>query len=113
MSCHPTDPENEVPEGQTPVPDHVQPRECTGALVLVQREVMRFQKIADDARTAREALRCYRLNHPRGMTKGGLQYLVSRAIFDGTALGNKHAMARPNLGAAVSHTELEPWNGEP
>lgn len=41
---HPTDPNNEVPEGSRAAPDGSEPKECAGALLLVQKELNVFQK---------------------------------------------------------------------
>jgi len=44
MTCHPTDPDNVVPEGCKAAPDDGETYECTGALVLVIRELRAFEK---------------------------------------------------------------------
>lgn len=95
MSCHPTDPGNPVSEraqavGYRPAPEHSQVRECTGALVIQQREFMLLQ----DGYNA--DLKRYRRERPKGMTKEGLWSLIERAVFGGTPIGG-HAMARPDL----------------
>lgn len=70
MSCHPTDPNVEVPEGTKPVPEGTETRECMGGLILQQREMMRFQ----------DAPSSYPKRAPQ-MTKRGLAVLVNRSIF--------------------------------
>src|SRR5690349_1270948 len=67
MSCHPTDPENPVSEkaraaGAVVAKEGSQVRECIGAIVLQQREVMRFQAQPD----------AYLKLHSNGMTRRGL-----------------------------------------
>ena len=44
MTCHPTDPNNLVPEDHTPAPEDGTTLECTGALVLIQRELRVFER---------------------------------------------------------------------
>lgn len=99
MSCHRTDPANPVSDaavaaGYKRVPEGTQPRECTGATVLVQREVMVWQNRfgCDTSR--------YRRRRPRGLTRDGLAAVVMRATFGGLPLvGAGPEMDRPNLNA--------------
>lgn len=109
MTCHPTDPNNPVPDGMKPVPANARTSECTGALILQQRELMRFQKIANT--DPDDALRAYRRAFPRGMTREGLGAIVSRGVFGGTPFGGA-AMSKPNLNDAdIGHPDLQPWRG--
>jgi hypothetical protein len=101
MSCHPTDPRNPVLAGHTPTPAHAQTRECTGALILQQRELMRFQECDSDLAT-------YRRRHPMGLLRGGLLTIVERAIFGGTPVDGR-VMSRPDLNQPVSHPPLGDW----
>lgn len=39
MTCHPTDPNNPVPEGCPSTPEGKKTHECTGALILIIREL--------------------------------------------------------------------------
>lgn len=99
MSCHKTDPSNPVPEGVDPVKAGTTVHECTGALILQQREMMNFQ--------ACKSLPTYKAQHPKGMTRTGLLVLVERSMFGGVpVLGGGVAMARPNLNEPVSHDGL-------
>jgi hypothetical protein len=105
MSCHPTDPRNEVSEaaqaaGYRPAPERAEARECVGAWVLKQREVQIFQDLDGD-------LARYRAERPRGLTRVGILAAVSRIIFGGTFLGGPQ-VGRPNLNAPVGHDGL-PW----
>lgn len=114
MSCHPTDPENPVSvamqaTGVRPAPAGTATHECTGAVILVQREYMRFQAIAEES--GANALRHYRATHPRGLTKQGLAAVVQRLIFGGSPLDGT-PMSRPNLNEAVSHPDLTTWSPE-
>lgn len=79
MSCHPTDPNNEVPEGHgTPAPDGNQPTECAGALIMVQRELRRFEAESST----------YLKTRKRGLTREGLLWWgVSRCSMAGTPFG--------------------------
>lgn len=95
MSCHPTDPGNPVSEraqaaGYRPAPVHSRVRECTGALVIQQREFMLLQDGcgADLAR--------YRRERPKGLTRDGILQLLERAVFGGSPLGGT-TMTRPDL----------------
>lgn len=98
MSCHPTDPSNEVPEGVKPVAESVEPHECTGALILQQREMMRLQDSVN--------FKSYRKEHPSGITIVGGRVLVGRLIcFPGEV-----AMAKPNLNEpGIGHPKLADW----
>lgn len=103
MTCHPTDPANPVPDGARPVPDGTATRECTGALVLVQRELQRVQ----DVFAADGSLADYRRAHPRGLTNDGVMVHVANlvAVFPGDL-----PMAKPDLNDDdVSHPDLVPW----
>ena len=44
MTCHPTDANNLVPEGHKAAPEDGTKLECTGSLVLIQRELRVFEK---------------------------------------------------------------------
>jgi hypothetical protein len=104
MSCHPTDPDNPVSDaaaaaGYRPAPEHAQRRECVGAIVLQQRELMLVQEAPTIA--------AYRKDRPRGLTREGIARLVERAIFGGTPIGGP-AMPRPDLNGEVGHGPL-PW----
>lgn len=102
MSCHKTDPHNPVPEGVKPVPLDTVIHECTGALILQQREVMLFQRCSDEAQAAGTKDTFKRYKAAGGtMTKLGLGYLVQRVVLGGTPLGGL-AMSRPDLNEPVS-----------
>lgn len=110
MSCHPTDPDNEVPEGASPVPKEAKTRECAGLLILQQREAMRFQVACKeaDAEKKHDGLKRYRKAHPGGLLRSGVRVIVERSMFSGTVLGGLK-MAKPDLNALVSHDDLTPW----
>ncbi len=96
MSCHPTDPGNPVSDaaqkaGYRPAPAHSRVRECTGALVIQQREFMLLQ----DRYNAN--LGIYRRERPRGLTRDGIMALLERAVFGGSPFGAGPALTRPNL----------------
>ena len=104
MSCHPTDPRNPVPEGM-PTPNVGDAtHECTGALILQQRELMLAQEnFHSDTREYRKA-------RPFGMPRAGFAQLVARALFGGTIALPGQAMARPNLNErSVFYTVLGEW----
>jgi hypothetical protein len=101
MSCHQTDPTNEVPEGETPVPDGREPHECTGALILQQREVMKLQSAG--------AMVIYKGSvGPAAITRGAFFVMANRLIFEGMIDGKK--LSRPDLNcAAVHYAPLGEW----
>lgn len=96
MSCHPTDPSNPVPPGVRPAPADAATLECAGSLILRQREFMRFQRIAQENPEG-DAFRLYRLQYPRGLTRGGLLAVVERAMLGGVPLIGGLQMTRPDL----------------
>lgn len=105
MTCHPTDPDNLVPEGGRAVPEHVATRECTGALILVQREL---QRINDDV-LAGGNLTAYRRDNPKGLTREGMAVHFANLQWGG-ALPGTLPMAKPNLNdTEVAYAELTPW----
>ena len=106
MSCHPTDPNNEVSPaaqaaGYRPAPPGTQLLECRGAIILQQRELWHLQETHDGD------LKAYRAANPRGLTRDGVRALVARMVFGGTPFALK--MARPDLNAAVGYSRLRPW----
>lgn len=79
MTCHPTDPNNDVPDGHRTPPKGSQAKECAGALLLVQRELNRFQKDPKGYCKARGR---------RGLSKEGIAWWgFSRCALAGTPLG--------------------------
>jgi len=70
--------------------------ECTGALVVVQREWMVFQGMCE-ADPKGKTLQQYRKLRPNGLMRSSLIALMERAVFGGSVL-NPVAMSRPNLG---------------
>lgn len=108
MTCHPTDPENAVPAGERPAPRHVRTRECAGALILVQREFMRFQAALRDGEDLAACYERYRNANPNGLSLNGLRTLVARTVFAGTP--GVLRMTRPGLNdPAVGYRKLTPW----
>lgn len=94
MTCHPTDDRmNEWP--WRPVPAGVNPHECTGGLILQQREFSKFQ--ARPRMTLRAQYQVYRLGNPAHMTLAGLRALVERHLLGGLPLVGKLRMTKPNL----------------
>lgn len=110
MSCHPTDPTNPIPEGCTPVPTDARTLECAGALILQQRELMRFQGAMNGIDKRAQVFATYRKQNPNGMTLRGLGSIIERSIFGGVLGGVK--MSRPDLRAEVGYQRLKPWTEE-
>jgi hypothetical protein len=100
MTCHPTDCRHPQINGKR-APETVQTRECAGALILVQREVMKAQA------TPEHLFRRYRREHPHGLTISGIAAIVERFIFGGV-FGSR--MGRPNLDDKdIQHAPLGVW----
>lgn len=97
MSCHPTDPRMAEFKGYEALADRASTNECTGALVIVQREFMAFQGIAEANPESKKVLQLYRKQRSNGLAREGLIALMERAMLGGTIL-NPIAMSRPNLG---------------
>lgn len=112
MSCHPTDPENPVPEGAREVPADVVTRECAGVLVLIQREMAVIDQIADDAAHGQEIARRYRQLRPRGLTLEGITSNIHRIMLSRIDGGLERFGALPmtkvDLDLEVGHDPL-PW----
>lgn len=105
MTCHATDATNPVSEraqaqGQKVIPEHAAVRECTGALIMGQREADVFNRVI----AAGGNFSAYRkLRGARAMTMTGLRRLVERAIFT-------TGYVTPNLNQPVALPDSElPW----
>lgn len=106
MTCHPTDPDNPVPEGWRKAPLGRATAECTGALILQQREMQRVSDILE----AGGALSDYRRAHPRGLTQFGVAKLVGELLFGGAPVIGSLEMSKPDLNSPdVSYERLTPW----
>jgi hypothetical protein len=90
MTCHPTDGRHPQISGKQP-PDTVEPHECAGALILMQREMMKAQATPD------HLFKRYRREHPKGLTLQGMRRIVERVLFGGV-FGSP--MSRPDLNDA-------------
>jgi len=97
MSCHPTDPRMAEFAGYEALADRIVTNECTGALVIMQREFMVYQGITEANPQSKKTLQMYRKQRPNGLTREGLIVLVERALLGGTIL-SPVKMARPDLG---------------
>lgn len=96
MSCHPTDPRMSEFEGYEALAGREVTHECAGALVIVQREFMVFQELAQANPKSKKTLQLYRKARPHGLTRNGLVAMLERAMLGGSFL-NPVAMARPDL----------------
>lgn len=111
MSCHPTDPENPVPEGAREVPADTVTRECAGVLVLIQRELQIVDTLARNLPPHQDLTKQYRKLRPRGLTLDGLAENMHRYLFSrvsGVERMGVIPMTPQNLNVEVSHTPL-PW----
>jgi hypothetical protein len=103
MTCHPTDPMMRQATGNY-VKDHTVTYECTGAVILQQRE---FQYLSDIIERG-GSIKDYRRQHPRGLTADGAECLLARLIWGGTPLARR--MGRPNLNEPdVQYAQLGVW----
>lgn len=92
MTCHPTDPNNPVPEGCPSVPEGTETRECTGALIIVTRELKLLEKAGD--------FKSYRFLRRVGLTRdGAVHWALGRCTLGGTPMGT---------GAAIPALEDDP-----
>lgn len=83
MTCHPTDPRMADYEGYEHTADVRHTLECTGSMILLQREVHYFQEICK--RLSGEpgkgtALAIYKKEHPGGLTRNGMIANVERLM---------------------------------
>ena len=103
MTCHPTDPNNPVPDGWRGVPADTVTRECAGAQLLVQREIRIFERMAQVLGMDYPVLKLYRLLRPRGLTTTGLGYWVQAQMLAGTTFGPPNKMTEQQLDLPVSN----------
>lgn len=109
MTCHPTDPRM-IDEGLQ-VSDGAKTTECTGSLILVQREALVFQQLCmavESGESTTPALTAYKRATPRGLTRKGLLSLASR-LLPSTRAVEIH-MASPDLGdPEIGYEPLGRW----
>lgn len=108
MTCHATDPRKDLVEDAGALGTH----ECGGAVILVAREVMRFQAYCNEADQdgEKDGLRRYRRAVPRGLTRDGMAAAVWRFIAGGTPLARSIKLNADSLNDQdVGLTGL-PWD---
>jgi hypothetical protein len=109
MTCHPTDPTMDEFEGYEATAEREVTHECAGALILIQREIMRFSDAAKEAEAegAKDGLRRYRSRFPRGLTKNG----IAAHLWNAMVAGPTHlTAARPNLNEpGIGHPDIPEW----
>lgn len=104
MSCHATDENNPRPDGWKPIPKDTEMKVCIGAVILMQREVMRFQEACESS-PKKQGLKIYRQQHPKGISRDGMTVLADELIFGGPLREE-----RPDLNEEdISHPDLVPW----
>lgn len=109
MSCHPTDPRMAEFAGYESLADRDVTHECAGALTLQQREMMKFQAIAEANPKSKKTLQEYKKQHPKGLTRNGLVSLVERSVFGGTGLDSVR-MSTPDLNdVEIGYDVLGEW----
>jgi hypothetical protein len=98
MSCHPTDPRMAEFAGYEPLAARDTAHECTGSLILVQREFMLFQQMCEADPKGKKTLQAYRRRRPNGLTRNGLLEVINRGLFGHIPiLGGGVKMATPDL----------------
>lgn len=82
MTCHPTHPKVEAPDGSVNFLEHGEKtQECYGALLLVQRELRLIEKL--DPKHKPHTFKAYRRLRPRGLTTRGFMLWLERVVFAG------------------------------
>lgn len=106
MTCHPTDPENEVPAGAKAAPKTATTHECAGAQILQQRELEKMQGY--------ESLMDYVKSSRVGLTVRGIATMANRLVFGGlsAAMGGGGEMTALDLNEPVSHEPLGEWDSK-
>ena len=95
QSCHLTDPSHPDHTAAGASPD-AQPRECTGSIVLITREIEKLRDIAGPDQEVRpEHLSQYLKQNPKGITKRGMTYWLIQRIH----LGGVPIMGAPPIPA--------------
>jgi hypothetical protein len=115
MSCHPTDPTMAEFEGYERTAARAVTYECTGAVVLIQREMTRFQQLAKESVAAGDSpprgLQLYRAaSGTRALTREGLAEHAWTMLTGGGLFGQKLKMGQPDLSdPEIGHPDLPPW----
>ena len=103
MTCHATDHLNPVPEGYKSVPEATPTRECSGAIIVQQREFMRMQGHFD----AGGNLASYRRENPLGLTRDGALTIMGDAL---VVYPGETPRVRPNLNQpGIGVPDLPAW----
>lgn len=88
MTCHPTDARMAEFEGYEDTEGR-RARECAGAIILVQRELLIFQHLAKPFPPDGSALRAYCKYRPRGLTREAMAEWAWRVLAGGTPLARE------------------------
>jgi hypothetical protein len=110
MTCHPTDPRMAEFDGYEKTAAARETRECAGAIILVLRELMRFQAICLED-TDNTALRVYRQQAPKGLKPAAIADLVWR--FLGASAGLARAIRTDSVSLNdpdVGYPPLGEWD---
>lgn len=115
MTCHPTDSRMADFAGYEETAARELAHECTGAVTLVAREVMRFQAICfaldSGALEGTNALKEYRRQAPKGLTRAGLAEVVARFLFGDSPLTRAIRVdVRAINDEAVGYPPLGEWD---
>jgi hypothetical protein len=113
MTCHPTDPLMAEFSGYEDTAGRQMTRECAGALILIQREIARFQVAGQQADVAhtKDALRRYRTAvGSSAMSAGGLAEIAWIALTGGGLSPGSLAMRTMNLNEpGIGMPNLPAW----
>lgn len=101
MTCHPTDPNNPVPEGCPAVPEGTETKECTGSLLLVMRELKMIEKFGD-------VMPYLRMRGRVGLSKDGVvHWVLGRVKLGGTIMGSGAALPALDDDPGVQYKPLK------
>lgn len=114
MSCHPTDPRVDVPNGKH-APEDATTRECAGILILLKREMQHFYRYVNATGLPQDeaigpAFASYRKERPFGLTRIGLVVMAQRTAWAGVPLVGGKPMPNQELdNAEIGYPPLGQW----
>lgn len=112
MTCHPTDSRMAEFEGYEHTAEREHLHECAGALILVQREMVRLQDEMQGAErdgVAAEGYKRYRKLHPRGILREGYVRIAFAISATSNPITGPHARTMDLNVEGVGHPDLSEW----
>ena len=102
MTCHPTDHTMRQANGKF-IDQDVQTRECTGSVILQQREMQTLQDVSHH-------IKVYRQTRRFGLTRIGIETIITRLLYARVPLADVVPMGKPNLNDSdVQYAPLGEW----